>query len=119
MWKNTHVPSSELSAWNEDSTCIHHPAYFQQLSLEAPPTQVITGARVLAVFRDSITTDHISPVGSIAPASPAGLFLQKRGVSIRDFNTYGTRRGNDLVMVRGTFGNIRLKNVMVEPKEGF
>jgi aconitate hydratase len=119
MWKNTHVPSGELFAWDEASTYIHHPPYFQQLSLNLPPIEAIKGARVLAIFRDSITTDHISPVGSIAPASPAGKFLQERGVSIKDFNTYGTRRGNDLVMVRGTFGNIRLKNVMVEPKEGF
>lgn len=119
LWKNTYVPNGELFAWNEDSTYIHHPPYFQQLSLDIPPIQGIKGAHVLAIFRDSITTDHISPVGSIAPTSPAGKFLQERGVSIKDFNTYGTRRGNDLVMVRGTFGNIRLKNVMVEPREGF
>lgn len=119
MWKNTHVPNGELFAWDDNSSYIHHPPYFKQLSLEVPPIQNISGARVLGVFRDSITTDHISPVGSIAPNSPAGKFLQDRGVAVRDFNTYGTRRGNDLVMVRGTFGNIRLKNVMVEPKEGF
>ena len=73
---------------------------------------------MLGLFRDSITTDHISPAGSIAPDSPAGLFLQEHGVEYRDFNSYGSRRGNDLVMARGTFANIRLKNQLVAPKEG-
>jgi aconitate hydratase len=86
--------------------------------LDTPSIQAIKDARVLGVFGDSITTDHISPAGNIAADSPAGKFLQERGVQTKDFNQYGTRRGNDLVMARGTFANIRLKNVMVAPKEG-
>jgi aconitate hydratase len=88
------------------------------LTLDVPSIQEIKGARVLGMFGDSITTDHISPAGNIAADSPAGKFLQERGVQPRDFNQYGTRRGNDLVMARGTFANIRLKNLLVAPKEG-
>jgi len=88
------------------------------LTLEIPPVEDIRRARVLGLFRDSITTDHISPAGSIAPDSPAGKYLLKHGVEYRDFNSYGSRRGNDQVMARGTFANIRLKNLMVTPKEG-
>ena len=118
MWKEIKVKEGDLFEWNDDSTYIHHPPYFQTLTLDSPSIQEIKDARVLGVFGDSITTDHISPAGNIAADSPAGKFLQERGVQPKDFNQYGTRRGNDLVMARGTFANIRLKNVMVAPKEG-
>ncbi|MBI5944898.1 MAG: aconitate hydratase AcnA [Chloroflexi bacterium] len=118
MWKEIKVKEGDLFEWNDDSTYIHHPPYFQTLTLDVPSIQPIQDARVLGLFGDSITTDHISPAGNIAADSPAGKFLQERGVQPKDFNQYGTRRGNDLVMARGTFANIRLKNVMVAPKEG-
>jgi len=118
MWKEIQVKEGDLFEWREDSTYIHHPPYFQALTLDVPSIQPIENARVLGLFGDSITTDHISPAGNIAADSPAGRFLQERGVQPKDFNQYGTRRGNDLVMARGTFANIRLKNVMVAPKEG-
>ena len=118
MWKEVKVKEGDLFEWSDDSTYIHHPPYFQTLTLDVPVIQPIENARVLGVFGDSITTDHISPAGNIAADSPAGKFLQERGVQPKDFNQYGTRRGNDLVMARGTFANIRLKNVMVAPKEG-
>lgn len=118
MWKDINVAEGELFAWSDESTYIHHPPYFQQLTLDVAGVSDIRGARVLGIFRDSITTDHISPAGNIAADSPAGKYLQERGVAPRDFNSYGARRGNDLVMARGTFANIRLKNVMVAPKEG-
>jgi aconitate hydratase len=118
MWQAIDVPEGDLFEWSEESTYIHHPPYFQKLTLDVAPITEIKGARVLGVFGDSITTDHISPAGNIATDSPAGKFLQERGVQPKDFNQYGTRRGNDLVMARGTFGNIRLKNLMVAPREG-
>ncbi|MBE0673009.1 MAG: aconitate hydratase AcnA [Anaerolineales bacterium] len=118
MWKEIKVKEGDLFEWSESSTYIHHPPYFQTLTLDSPSIQAIKNARVLGMFGDSITTDHISPAGNIAADSPAGKFLQERGVQPKDFNQYGTRRGNDLVMARGTFANIRLKNLMVAPKEG-
>jgi aconitate hydratase len=118
MWREIEVAEGDLYAWDEASTYIHHPPYFQNLTLDLPRVADIRGARLLALFSDSITTDHISPAGNIAAESPAGKFLQERGVPPRDFNQYGTRRGNDLVMTRGTFANIRLKNLLVAPKEG-
>ena len=118
MWKEIKIKEGDLFEWSEESTYIHHPPYFQSLTLDVPSIQPIKNARALGVFGDSITTDHISPAGNIAADSPAGKFLQERGVQPRDFNQYGTRRGNDLVMARGTFANIRLKNSMVAPKEG-
>ena len=118
MWQAIKVKEGDLFEWDEASTYIHHPPYFQDLTLDAASIQPIRGARVLGLFGDSITTDHISPAGNIAINSPAGKFLQERGVQPKDFNQYGTRRGNDLVMARGTFANIRLKNLMVAPKEG-
>jgi len=117
-WQNISIKEGDLFEWSEESTYIHHPPYFQTLSLDVPTIQPIKNARVLGAFADSITTDHISPAGNIAADSPAGKFLQERGVQPKDFNQYGTRRGNDLVMARGTFANIRLKNIMVAPKEG-
>jgi aconitate hydratase len=118
MWQEIKVKEGDIFEWSEESTYIHHPPYFQKLTLDTQPISEIKNARVLGVFGDSITTDHISPAGNIATDSPAGKFLQTRGVQPKDFNQYGTRRGNDLVMARGTFANIRLKNVMVAPKEG-
>ena len=118
MWQAIEVKEGDIFEWSEESTYIHHPPYFQRLTLDVPPIEEVKNARVLGVFGDSITTDHISPAGNIATDSPAGKFLQSRGVQPKDFNQYGTRRGNDLVMARGTFANIRLKNLMVVPKEG-
>ena len=118
MWKAIHVPEGGLYQWDEKSTYIHHPPYFQDLTREVPALRPIKGARVLALFGDSINTDNISPAGSIAADSPAGKFLQESGVLPRDFNSYGSRRGNDLVMMRGTFANIRLKNLLTAPSGG-
>jgi len=118
MWKDIKVTGGDLYEWDEKSTYIHHPPYFQELTLEVDSVKDIKSARVLGMFRDSITTDHISPAGNIAVDSPAGKYLQERDVSPQYFNSYGSRRGNDLVMARGTFANIRLKNLLVEPKEG-
>ncbi|HEY5982308.1 MAG TPA: aconitate hydratase AcnA [Anaerolineales bacterium] len=119
MWKAIKVPEGGLYNWDEASTYIHQPPYFVSLTRDVPPVTAITGARALAMFGDSINTDNISPAGSIAADSPAGKFLQERGVQPKDFNSYGSRRGNDLVMARGTFANIRLKNLLVAPREGF
>ena len=118
MWKDIKVTGGDLYEWDENSTYIHHPPYFQSLSLEVGGIQGIKSARVLAMFGDSITTDHISPAGNIAVDSPAGKFLQEKDVAPTYFNSYGARRGNDQVMARGTFANIRLKNLLVAPKEG-
>ena len=118
MWREIKVSGGDLYDWDETSTYIQHPPFFQEVMPEVPSVSEIKGARVLGLFRDSITTDHISPAGSIAPDSPAGKFLQEHGIEYRDFNSYGSRRGNDLVMARGTFANIRLKNQLVAPKEG-
>ncbi len=118
MWQNVEVSGGDLYEWDAASTYIQHPPFFQDLTLETPKISDIRGARVLCLFGDSITTDHISPAGSIAPDSPAGKFLLAHGVPQRDFNSYGSRRGNDRVMARGTFANIRLKNQLVAPKEG-
>jgi aconitate hydratase len=118
MWKNIDVSGGEIYDWDEKSTYIHHPPYFQSLNLDVSSVSDIHGARVLGMFGDSITTDHISPAGNIATDSPAGKYLQSLGVQPKDFNSYGSRRGNDLVMARGTFANIRIKNLLVSPKEG-
>src|SRR5258706_1690325 len=118
IWKEIKVSGGDLYQWDDAPTYCHHPSYFQPLTLDVPSVSDIKNARVLCMFRDSITTDHISPAGNIASDSPAGKYLQERGIQPKDFNSYGSRRGNDLVMTRGTFANIRLKNVMVAPKEG-
>jgi aconitate hydratase len=118
MWKEIKVSGGDLYAWDETSTYIHHPPYFQQLSLQVDSVKDIRKAQVLGMFGDSITTDHISPAGNIATDSPAGKYLQERDVAPQYFNSYGSRRGNDLVMARGTFANIRIKNLLVTPKEG-
>ena len=118
MWQEIKVSGGDLYEWDANSTYIHHPHYFQTLSLETGSIKGISGARVLGMFGDSITTDHISPAGNIATDSPAGKFLQEKDVAPTYFNSYGARRGNDQVMARGTFANIRLKNQLVAPKEG-
>jgi aconitate hydratase len=117
-WNAIPVAGGDLFGFREDSTYIQEPPFFQGLTRQAPPLTDIVGARVLAVLGDSVTTDHISPAGDIALATPAGRFLVAKGVSKKDFNSYGSRRGNDRVMVRGTFANIRLKNAMVPGVEG-
>lgn len=118
MWKEIEVAGGDLYQWDEKSTYIHHPPYFQELTLDVASVKEIKSARVLGMFGDSITTDHISPAGNIATDSPAGKFLQDKDVAPQYFNSYGARRGNDQVMARGTFANIRLKNQLVAPKEG-
>jgi aconitate hydratase len=119
IWKDIQVSGGDLFQWDEASTYIHHPPFFQDLTLDVPSIKDIKDARVLALLGDSITTDHISPAGNIAMDSPAGQYLQERAVQPRDFNSYGSRRGNDLVMARGTFANIRLKNLLAGGKEGW
>jgi aconitate hydratase len=118
MWNAIEVSGGDLYPWDEASTYIQHPPFFQEVTRDIAAIEDIKGARVLGMFGDSITTDHISPAGSIAADSPAGKYLRERGVQQRDFNSYGSRRGNDQVMARGTFANIRLKNQLVAPKEG-
>jgi aconitate hydratase len=117
-WNAVKVPEGDLFTFRDESTYIQDPPFFQGLTLEPPPVSDIVGAHVLAVLGDSVTTDHISPAGDIALKSPAGEFLKARGVEKADFNSYGSRRGNDRVMVRGTFANIRLKNLMLGGVEG-
>ena len=117
-WNAIPVTGGDLFGFREESTYIQEPPFFQGLTRETPPLRDLVGARVLAVLGDSVTTDHISPAGDIALASPAGRYLVSRGVEKPDFNSYGSRRGNDRVMVRGTFANIRLKNAMVPGVEG-
>jgi len=117
-WNAIPVGEGELFEWSEESTYIHEPPFFQGLTLDPAPLTDIRGARVLVAVGDSVTTDHISPAGDIAEDSPAGRWLKARGVQKKDFNSYGSRRGNDLVMVRGTFANIRLKNLLVPGSEG-
>ncbi len=117
-WNAIPVAGGALYEWRPDSTYIQEPPFFTGLSPELEPISEIHGARVLALLGDSITTDHISPAGSIAEESPAGRYLIERGVAKMDFNSYGSRRGNDRVMVRGTFANIRLKNQLVPEVEG-
>jgi aconitate hydratase len=118
IWRDIRVKASELFAWDPASTYIQEPPFFLEFSRELGSIREIRGARVLAVLGDSITTDHISPAGAIAADSPAGKYLLERGVTVRDFNSYGSRRGNDRVMSRGTFANIRLKNRLLPGVEG-
>jgi aconitate hydratase len=118
QWNAIPVPAGDLFEFKEDSTYIQDPPFFQDLTPTPRPVAEVRGARILAVLGDSVTTDHISPAGDIAENSPAGRFLKSRGVPKSDFNSYGSRRGNDRVMVRGTFANIRLKNLMVPGVEG-
>jgi aconitate hydratase len=109
---------SSLYAWDDDSTYVRRPPFFEGMSLEVPPLANIKSARVLAMLGNSVTTDHISPAGSIPKAEPAGRYLIDHGVGVVDFNTFGARRGNHEVMMRGTFGNVRLKNKLLAGREG-
>ena len=117
-WNGIESPEGESFAWDAASTYIKNPPYFDGMTMQVGSIDDIHGARVLGLFGDSITTDHISPAGNIKKDSPAGRFLQSRGVQPADFNSYGSRRGNDDVMVRGTFANIRIKNLMFGGEEG-
>lgn len=117
-WNSLQVSGGKLYSWDGDSTYVRHPPYFEGMSLQLEELSDIRGARVLALLGDSVTTDHISPAGAIKADSPAGLYLQEHGVSPADFNSYGSRRGNHEVMMRGTFANIRLRNQLAPGTEG-
>ncbi|HKX83681.1 MAG TPA: aconitase family protein, partial [Pyrinomonadaceae bacterium] len=118
LWNDIKSSTGQIYEWDPSSTYIQEPPYFDNFSMETGKFDDIAGARALAIFGDSVTTDHISPAGAIKANSPAGLYLQEQGVEPRDFNSYGSRRGNDRVMLRGTFANVRIKNLMVSPLEG-
>ena len=117
-WRRVKAPHSQTYAWDNKSTYVQNPPYFRGMTMDPKPVADIEGARVLALFGDKITTDHISPAGSIKAASPAGKYLQANKVKPEDFNQYGTRRGNHEVMMRGTFANIRIKNFMLADESG-
>jgi aconitase A len=118
-WQNLPVPQSDRFAWDDASTYVRKPPFFENLAKEPTPVMDVVNARALVVAGDSITTDHISPAGNFKADSPAGKYLTEHGVAPRDFNTYGARRGNHEVMMRGTFGNTRLRNLLAEGKEGY
>ena len=118
QWRELPVPEGELFAWERDSTYVRQPPYFDEMPASPQPFADVAGARCLVMLGDSVTTDHISPAGSIKPDSPAGTYLVDHGVERKDFNSYGSRRGNHEVMVRGTFANVRLKNLLVPGSEG-
>jgi aconitate hydratase len=118
MWNAVDVPSGDRYTW-PDSTYVRRPSFFEEMPAQAPGVEPIAGARALALLGDSITTDHISPAGAIKRDSPAGQWLTEQGVEVRDFNSYGARRGNHEVMIRGTFANIRLRNQLVEKAGGY
>ena len=118
LWNDISSSTGALYEWNAESTYIQEPPFFDAFGLQAGTIQDITGARPLAVLGDSVTTDHISPAGAIKPDAPAGRYLQEQGVEVKDFNSYGSRRGNDRIMTRGTFANVRIKNLMVPGVEG-
>ena len=117
-WRGLDTPEGETFAWDEESTYVRKAPFFEGLTMELTPVQDISGARVLALLGDSVTTDHISPAGAIKADSPAGRYLAAHGVARRDFNSYGSRRGNHEVMIRGTFANIRLRNQLLDGVEG-
>jgi aconitate hydratase len=118
MWASIPSTTGKIYNWDPESTYIQEPPYFEGFGMELEAVRSIRGARPLAILGDSVTTDHISPAGAIKPASPAGLYLQENGVSVADFNSYGARRGNDRVMTRGTFANVRIRNLMAPGTEG-
>lgn len=118
QWRAIPIGEGQTYHWSDDSTYVKNPPYFNAIDKPLEPLKEIIDARVLAVFGDSITTDHISPAGAIKPSSPAGKYLQENGVAVTDFNSYGSRRGNHEVMMRGTFANIRIKNQMLDGVEG-
>jgi aconitate hydratase len=117
-WRTLPVPEGELFAWDPESTYVRRPPYFDDMPREPQPVEDIDGARCLVLLGDSVTTDHVSPAGAIRPDSPAGKYLVEHGVARKDFNSYGSRRGNHEVMVRGTFANVRLRNLLVSGSEG-
>src|SRR6266536_544728 len=117
-WNDIPSSTGDIYQWDEESDYIHEPPFFQNFSMEPGHIEEIRGARALGIFGDTVTTDHISPAGAIKETSPAGKYLMSRGIQPRDFNSYGSRRGNDLVMTRGTFANVRIKNLMVPGTEG-
>jgi len=117
-WNKIQSSTGEIYQWDEKSDYIHEPPFFKNFSMEPGHIEEIRGARALGIFGDSVTTDHISPAGAIKATSPAGQYLISRGIEHADFNSYGSRRGNDLVMTRGTFANVRIKNLMVPGTEG-
>ena len=118
-WRGLAVPKGDTYAWEQNSTYIRRAPYFDAMAVKPAPIAEIHNARVLAVLGDSVTTDHISPAGSIKKDSPAGKYLQEHGVKPADFNSYGSRRGNHEIMVRGTFANVRLRNKLVQTEGGF
>lgn len=118
MWNQLLVPASTLYAWDPNSTYIHEPPYFKNMTMSPPGAHGVKDAYCLLNFGDSITTDHISPAGSIHKDSPAAKYLLERGVDRKDFNSYGSRRGNDEVMARGTFANIRIVNKLLNGEVG-
>jgi aconitate hydratase len=118
LWREIPAPTGNVYEWDTSSTYIQEPPFFDRFGMEAGVAKDIKGARPLGIFGDSVTTDHISPAGSIKASSPAGLYLQEKGVAPEDFNSYGSRRGNDRIMMRGTFANVRIKNKMVPGVEG-
>ena len=118
QWQSLPTPEGEIFDWDADSTYVRKPPYFDGMPAEPTEVEDIIGARVLLKLGDSITTDHISPAGSIKPDSPAGRYSSEHGVERRDYNSYGSRRGNHEVMIRGTFANIRLRNQLAPDTEG-
>jgi aconitate hydratase len=117
-WNEISARTGEVYEWDEKSDYIHDPPFFADFTMEPGTIENIRDARPLGIFGDSVTTDHISPAGAIKASSPAGYYLVSRGIKPEDFNSYGSRRGNDLVMTRGTFANVRIKNLMVPGVEG-
>jgi aconitate hydratase len=117
-WKSLATPTGKVFEWDAQSTYVRKPPYFEGMPKNPTPVKDISGARVLAVLGDSVTTDHISPAGNIKADSPAGKYLAEHGIERGDFNSYGSRRGNHEVMIRGTFANIRLKNLLLNGVEG-
>jgi aconitate hydratase len=118
-WRSLPLPEEgSLYEWDPESTYVQHPPFFEGMTPELPPVEDIRGARVLALLGQSVTTDHISPAGAIPKNEPAGRYLQEKGVKVLDFNTFGSRRGNHQVMMRGTFGNVRIKNLLLDGREG-
>src|SRR5207249_5575295 len=117
-WNKIKVAEGDLYKWDEKSTYIQEPPFLADMTVEVGKIEPISGTRVLGVFGDSVTTDHISPAGNISKTSPAGKYLMEHGVQPADFNSYGSRRGNDRVMLRGTFANIRIRNFLAPGTEG-
>ena len=118
VWQQLEIPTGEIYEWDNDSTYIKKPPYFDSMTLDLPKMSTVSNARILALLGDSVTTDHISPAGNIDPKSPAGEYLLERGIERKSFNSYGSRRGNHEVMMRGTFANIRLRNKLAPGTEG-